>query len=90
MLRVAHTDVMPAPFESNFLVPDGMFVVGLALVSVVSLVVFGLLVILPLVETVVRQQWGYTLGVVVFGPIGGLVWLLVGRRETAPRIQASH
>ena len=65
------------PLESNFLVPGG------TLVFLAMLVVGALLVIWPLVETIVRQQWGYTLGVVLLGPIGGLVWLLVGRRETA-------
>jgi hypothetical protein len=59
--------------------PNGTFVV----LVLVMLPVFALLVVWPLVETVVRQQWGYTLGVVLLGPIGGLAWLLVGRRETA-------
>jgi len=70
---------MRPPLESNFLVPNGMFVVLL----LVSFVIFGVLVVWPLVETVVRQQWGYTLGVVLLGPIGGLLWFVVGRRETA-------
>lgn len=74
---------MHGPLESNFLMPTGTFVV----LFLVSLVVFGLLVIWPLVETVVRQQWGYTLGVVLLGPIGGLLWLFVGRRETARQRQ---
>jgi Flp pilus assembly protein TadB len=43
---------MPTPLESNFLMPTGTFVV----LVVASLVVFGLLVIWPLIETVVRQQ----------------------------------
>ena len=72
---------MPAPLESNFLVPNASFLVVLP----VMLVLFGLLVIWPLVETVVRQQWGYTLGVVLLGPIGGLLWFVVGRRGTAPQ-----
>jgi uncharacterized membrane protein len=68
-----------AALESNFLMPNGGFVV----LFPVSLVVFGLLVLWPLAETVVRQQWGYTLGVVLLGPIGGLLWFFVGRRESA-------
>ena len=55
--------------------PTGTFVVLL-----VGLVVLAPLVIWPLIETVVRQQWGYTLGVILLGPIGGLIWFLVGRR----------
>jgi hypothetical protein len=72
---------MQAPLESDFLMLNGTFVVLLLMM----LVVFGLLVIWPLIETVARQQWGYVLGVVLLGPIGGLVWFLVGRRETARR-----
>ncbi|MGZ4445981.1 MAG: hypothetical protein ACXVEC_04810 [Nocardioides sp.] len=64
------------PLASNLLVPNASF--GLLLLPV--LVVLGLLVVWPLVETVVRRQWGYTLGVVLLGPIGGLVWFAVGRR----------
>jgi len=74
---------VPAPLESNFLMPTGTFLV----LMLVMLAVVALLVVWPLVETVVRQQWGYTLGVVVLGPIGGLLWFVVGRRETAPRSQ---
>ena len=74
---------MPAPLESNFLVPNASFLVVLP----VMLVLFGLLVVWPLIETVVRQQWGYTLGVVLLGPIGGLLWFVVGRRETARQRQ---
>jgi hypothetical protein len=70
---------MPAPLESNFLMPTGTFFFFL----LPALLVFGLLVVWPLVETVVRQQWGYTLGVVLLGPIGGIVWFVVGRRDTA-------
>jgi len=75
------------PLESDFLVPDALWGAGMVLAAFLLL---GLLVIWPLVETVVRQQWGYTLGVVVCGPIGGLVWFLVGRRETAPGIPATR
>ena len=63
--------------------PTGTFLV----LMLVMLAVVALLVVWPLVETVVRQQWGYTLGVVVLGPIGGLLWFVVGRRQTAPRSQ---
>jgi hypothetical protein len=74
---------MQAPLESNFLISNNTFV----LLLLVSLVVFGLFVLWPLVETVVRRQWGYLLGIVLFGPIGGLLWFLVGRRETAHQSQ---
>jgi hypothetical protein len=77
----AHTGPVPAPLASNFLAPNAAFVVLVLLM----LVVFALLVVWPLVETLVRQQWGYTLGVLVLGPIGGLLWFTVGRRGTAPR-----
>lgn len=70
---------MHAPLESDFLVPNGPFVALL----VALLVGVGLLVIWPLVETVVRRQWGYALGVILLGPIGGLVWFVTGRREAA-------
>jgi hypothetical protein len=52
---------MPAPLASNFVMPTGMFV----LVLLVMLAVVALLVIWPLVESLVRQQWGYALGVVL-------------------------
>lgn len=64
---------------SNFLMPNAAFLVYL----LVILAVFALLVIWPLIETVARRQWGYALGVVLLGPIGGLIWFFVGRRETA-------
>ena len=76
-----HYGHVRAALETNFLVPSGMFFVEL----LVALVLTGLLVIWPLVETIVRQQWGYTLGIVVFGPIGGLVWFVLGRRQSALR-----
>lgn len=69
---------MHVPLESNYLLPTGTFVVLL-----VSLVVFGVSVIWPLVESAVRQQWAYTLGVVLLGPIGGLLWFLIGRPKTS-------
>lgn len=65
------------PLASNFLAPNATIVVG----ALVMLIVFALLVVWPFVETVVHRQWGYTLGVVVLGPIGGLVWFGAGRRE---------
>jgi hypothetical protein len=77
---------MYAPLESNFLMPTGTFLV----LFLVSLVLFGVLVIWPLVGTVVRQQWGYTLGVLFLGPIGGLLWFFVGRRETARQWQRNN
>lgn len=64
--------------ETNYLWPTGTVIWVLVIPAV-----FVLLVIWPLVETVVRQQWGYTLGVVLLGPIGGLLWFFAGRRETA-------
>ncbi len=54
-----HTGRMPLPLESNFLVPNGSFIVAL-------LVVVAMLVVLGLV-------------------IGGLVWLLLGRRGATDR-----
>jgi hypothetical protein len=81
--RTAHTERVQVPLESNFLISNGRFFVLL----LVSLAVVGLLVIWPLVETVARQQWGYTLGVVLLGPIGGLLCFVVGRRETTRRNQ---
>ena len=75
------------PLESDFLVPNATFLV-LAITALVVLALSALLVVWPLVETIVRRQWGYTLGVVLLGPIGGLVWFLVGRRESAGRTLA--
>ena len=77
--RAAILSDVHTSFETNYLVPNGTFIVEL----LVALALFMLLVIWPLVETVVRQQWGYTLGVVLLGPIGGLLWCFTGRRETA-------
>ncbi len=56
--------------------------------ALAALAVVLLLVLWPLVETLVRRQWGYALGVVLLGPIGGLVWFAVGRRATGPRRSA--
>jgi hypothetical protein len=72
---------MPTPLESNSLMPTGTLLVLLAM----SAVVVAPLVVWALIETIMRRQWGYLLGVVFLGPIGGLVWLVVGRRETARR-----
>jgi hypothetical protein len=72
---------MTAPLASNFLVPNGTILI--LVLALLMLLVFVLLVVWPLVETVVRQQRGYTLGVLVLGPIGGLLWFVVGRRETS-------
>jgi hypothetical protein len=78
---VMHTAAMPAPLASNFLVPNGT----LLLLVVLMLPVFVLLVVWPLVETIVRQQWGHTLGVLLLGPIGGLLWFTAGRRGSTSR-----
>lgn len=77
---------MPTPLESNFLMPTGTFLLYFAL----AFVVFVMLVVWPFVETVVRQQWGYLLGVILLGPIGGLVWFVVGRGETARRVTSGQ
>ena len=69
--------------ETNFLLPNGTFLVEL----LAFLVFFAGLFVWPLLETVVRRRWGYTLGVVLFGPIGGLLWFLVGRREAPSQQQ---
>ena len=75
---------MHLPLESSFLVSTG------TIVLVVSFVVFGVLVIWALVETVVRRQWLYTLGVLLLGPIGGLLRFFIGRPETARRSQRDN
>jgi len=66
------------PYESNFLAPDATFFVGL----LALVLLFSVIVVWPLVETVVRRQWGWTLGVLLLGPIGGLLWFTTGRRQT--------
>jgi hypothetical protein len=76
-LVVSDTQAVP-PLESNYLAPNATFTVSV----LVCAGVFAVLVVWPLVETVLRKQWGYLLGVLVLGPIGGLVWLLGGRRAT--------
>lgn len=70
---------MPPVLESSYLVPDWTFFA----VAVLMLLVLGVLVIWPLIETLARRQWGYTLGVVLLGPVGGPIWFLVGRRRFA-------
>jgi hypothetical protein len=83
---VTHTErygvAVLAPLASNFLMPNAAFLLWAFLAALV----FAVLVLWPLVETIVRRQWGYTLGVVVFGPIGGLLRLVSGRRATAVRL----
>ena len=71
--------VMTAPLETQFLMSNASFLVLL----LVAFAVGGLLVVWPLVETVLRQQWGYTLGVILLGPIGGLLWFFVGRPSSS-------
>jgi hypothetical protein len=73
---------MPTPLASNFLMPNGTFLV-LCLLALFALAVLGLLVAWPLLETLVRQRWSYALGVILLGPIGGLLWFTVGRRASA-------
>jgi hypothetical protein len=65
------------PFETNYLVPNAIFLVEL----LTFVAAMALLVIVPLVETVVHRQWGWTLGVLLLGPIRGLLWFVVGRRD---------
>lgn len=78
-----HTQSVLA-LESNFLVPNGTFIVELVF-FVLFVAIFGLLVLWPLVETIVWQQWGYMLGVVLLGPIGGSIWFFVGRHQRSRR-----
>ena len=76
---------MQISLETNYLFPNATF---WALV-VVMLGVVVLLVVWPLVESVASRQWGYVLGILVFGPLGGLVWLTTARRQTR-RSLAAH
>jgi hypothetical protein len=79
--------VMTAPLETQFLMSNASFLVLL----LVAFAVGGLLVVWPLVETVVRQQWGYTLGVLLLGPSGGLLWFFVGRAgSSTPARPSGH
>jgi hypothetical protein len=63
--------------ETNYLVPDGTFLLSLAVLGFAAL-----LVVWPLVESLALRQRGYALGILLLGPIGGLVWLTVGRHQT--------
>jgi hypothetical protein len=72
-------------FETNYLVPNATFIVELLML----LAALALLVIVPLVETAVHRQWGWTLGVVLLGPIGGMLWFVVGRREVRSALTAN-
>jgi hypothetical protein len=72
------------PLETNYLVPNVTFWALL----VVMLVVVALLVVWPLVESLASRQWGYVLGILVLGPIGGLVWLTTGRPQTRRSLRA--
>jgi hypothetical protein len=66
------------PRETDFLVPNTTFVVEL----MVALTIFAVLVIWPLVDTVARRQWGWTLFVVILGPLAGFCWWTFGKRST--------
>lgn len=72
--------------ETNYLEPNATFWVLLA----VMLAAWAVLVAWPLFESLASRQWGYALGVLILGPLGGLVWLMKGRRETrrSPRTQS--
>jgi hypothetical protein len=85
MRLVCHTAAVLFPWETNYLVPNAGFIVEFLL----FVAAVALLIVWPLVETIVRRQWGWTLGVVLLGPIGGLLWLVVGRREVC-RVLASN
>jgi hypothetical protein len=67
---------------SRSILADRSFVANVLMRSVPVLAGFVGLVLWPLVESVTRQQWGWVLGVVVLGPIGGVLWFIVGRRDT--------
>lgn len=72
-----HTAAVQIALETDYLVPNAPFIVEVLVVFVAVAV----LVIWPLVDSLVRRQWGWALGVLFLGPIGGLMWLVVGRRE---------
>ena len=62
---------------TDYLVPNGSFVIAFLFFAAL----FVLLVAWPLFSAVRRQQWGWVLGVVLLGPIGGVLWLTVGRKD---------
>ncbi|WP_151081947.1 hypothetical protein [Nocardioides cynanchi] len=74
---------MPTPLTSDFLVPNGTLLV-LAVLLIPALAVIALLVVWPLVETIARRRWGYLVGVLLLGPIGGLLWFAIGRPASSP------
>jgi hypothetical protein len=45
-------------------------------------VLFVIFVVVPAVNAMVRRQWGWVVGVVLFAPMGGLLWFLFSRRST--------
>lgn len=62
---------------AHFLIPDGP---SLA-VLIITATVFGLLVLGPLVEAAQRHRWGWFFAILLVGPVVGMGWLLMGRRQ---------
>jgi hypothetical protein len=71
--------------ESNFLVPNGTFLVELA----VDALLFTLLVLWPLLGAVIRRQWGWLILIVFFGPFAGVPWFFMARSAPKPAGEAS-
>jgi hypothetical protein len=68
---------MPVVEETDHLVPNGMFLAEL----LVFAVLFALLVVWPFFGAALRRQWGWVLAVVVLGPVAGILWFAIGRRQ---------
>ena len=65
--------------ESNFLVPNATFFAELAFLALM----FVTLVVWPAVGAGMREQWGWLVMIVIFGPIAGVLWFIFGRRVSS-------
>jgi hypothetical protein len=63
---------------ANLLIPDGSFVGFL----IGYVLILGLLVLWPLVESVSRRRWGWFVAILFLGPLAGIAWFVWGRRQS--------
>ncbi|MCW2751715.1 MAG: hypothetical protein JWR83_2825 [Aeromicrobium sp.] len=60
--------------ETDYLVPSPAFIFA-------TLLVVGVLVIWPLIEALRSRHYIWALAIVLSSPIGGILWLAIGRRH---------
>ena len=67
--------------ESNYLVPNGTFIVELVVFTLVVLPLLVLLVAVPLIRSVSKDRWGWAVACLVFPLVGGALYLATADRS---------